>query len=283
MARNANSVRSESSVQDTFTQPRLAHIVTLRDTSSSSTPTPLTTTIANMATSQERISVHSLADLKNTSDDAIPAYLNSLSFVQSHTLTDTRLILGYSAFIICAATFYWDYTFGFDSTKHYTAVAVLIYTLLNGALTFWIWGVEKGTVYIGTNKAGEKIQVASKTEKHVPIYQLTVTVWAKGEKGVGKVVSIRKPFTQWFDKKGFFVVLPFQQMIASAVDAVGKLDPGKVVKKEKKVVSVEEGEEDKSMDDKWASLLAESSGVSVAGGEETSTPKGSKKRSKKTT
>merc|ERR1712230_59735 len=108
------------------------------------------------------------------------------------------------------------------------------------------WGVEKGTIYIGTNSAGDKIQIASKTEKHVPIYNLTVTVWKKGEKD-GKVVSIKKPFTQWFDKKGGFVVLPFQQMIASAEDA------------------------DKSMDDKWASLLAESSGVSL-GAEETATP-----------
>merc|ERR1711977_491928 len=221
------------------------------------------TTTADMAVSQKKISVHSLADLKNTSDDAIPAYLNSLSFKQSHTLTDTRLALGYSAFLICAATFYWDYKLGFDSTKYYTAVAVAIYTLLNGALTFWIWGVEKGTIYIGTNSAGDKIQIASKTEKHVPIYNLTVTVWKKGEKD-GKVVSIKKPFTQWFDKKGGFVVLPFQQMIASAVDVVGKMDPGKVVKKEKKV----------------ASLLAESSGVSL-GAEETATPKSSKKRSKK--
>ena len=106
---------------------------------------------------------------------------------------------------------------------------------------------------------------------------MTVTVWKKGEKD-GKVVSIKKPFTQWFDKKGGFVVLPFQQMIASAVDVVGKMDPGKVVKKEKKVASVEDA--DKSMDDKWASLLAESSGVSL-GAEETVTPKSSKKRSKK--
>ncbi|KAH6723390.1 microsomal signal peptidase 25 kDa subunit-domain-containing protein [Leptodontidium sp. MPI-SDFR-AT-0119] len=233
-----------------------------------------------MAVSQERISVHSLADLKNTSDDAIPAYLNSLSFKQSHTLTDTRLALGYSAFAICAATFYWDYKLGFDSTKHYTALAVLIYTLLNGILTFWIWGVEKGTIYIGTNASGDKIQIASKTEKHVPIYNLTVTTWKKGSKEGGKVVGIKKPFTQWFDKKGGFVVLPFQQMIASAVEVVGKMDPGKVVKKEKKVASVEDGKENKSMDDKWASLLAESSGASL-GAEETATPKSSKKRSKK--
>ncbi len=75
-----------------------------------------------MAVSQEKISVYNIAgawparanqtpcakkpkeltrkgwpDLKNTSDDAIPNYLNSLKIKQSHYLTDVRLALGYSA------------------------------------------------------------------------------------------------------------------------------------------------------------------------------------------
>jgi signal peptidase complex subunit 2 len=98
-----------------------------------------------------------LTDLKNTSDDALPTYLNSIGFTQSHTLTDVRLGLGYTAFAICAATFYWDYKLGFDKTKFYTAAAVALYALLNGALTFWIWGVEKGKVYVGESKDGKKV------------------------------------------------------------------------------------------------------------------------------
>lgn len=68
-----------------------------------------------------------------------------------------RLALGYSAFAICAACFYWDYQFGFESTKYYSAAAVALYTLLNGALTLWVWLVEGGTVYVGTSKAGDKV------------------------------------------------------------------------------------------------------------------------------
>ena len=61
-----------------------------------------------------------------------------------------------------------------------------------------------------------------------------------------------------------FVVEPFQQMLATGVETLGKLDPKHVVKKEKKKVLVEDEERDNlSMDDKWASLLAESSGVSL--------------------
>lgn len=96
-------------------------------------------------------------DLKNTSDDAIPGYLKSLQFKQDHKLADVRLAIGYTAFAICAATFYWDYKLGFDSTKYYTAAAVAVYALLNGVLTFWIWGVEKGKVYMGTSPTGDKV------------------------------------------------------------------------------------------------------------------------------
>lgn len=253
-----------------------------------------------MAVSTEKISVYSIAgscnpqppsqfslvrkltrspDLKNTSDDAIPAYLNSLKFTQSHTLSDTRLAIGYSAFAICAANFYWDYKLGFESTKHYTAIAVALYAILNGILTYWIWGVEKGSVYVGTNKSGARIEVSTKTEKYTPIYNLSVTTYGKG--GKKETVSIKKPFNLWFDKAGHFVALPFQQMLASGVKIVGEVDPTKVVegkKKEKKVV-----ENNISMDDKWASLLAESSGVDLydMAASPVATPGGKKKRGKK--
>jgi signal peptidase complex subunit 2 len=253
-----------------------------------------------MAVSAEKISVHSIAgmcnlkdpaqftliskltsslDLKNTSDDAIPAYLNSLKFTQSHTLSDTRLAIGYSAFAICAATFYWDYKLGFESTKNYTAIAVALYAILNGLLTYWIWGVEKGSVYIGTNKSGARIEVSTKTEKFTPVYNLSVTTSRKG--GKKETVSIKKPFNLWFDKAGHFVVLPFQQMLASGVKIVGEADPTKVVEGRKKEKKVEES--NMTMDDKWASLLAESSGIDLddMAANPAATPSSKKKRGKK--
>lgn len=97
-------------------------------------------------------------DLKNTSDDAIPNYLNSLKFKQSHRLQDIRLALGYGAFTIAALCFLWDYQLGWDSTKHFTAAAVVLYTIINGALTFWMSMVEKDIVYEGTAPSGEKVR-----------------------------------------------------------------------------------------------------------------------------
>ncbi|EHL02443.1 putative Signal peptidase complex subunit SPC2 [Glarea lozoyensis 74030] len=220
---------------------------------------------------------NNIPDLKNTTDDALPVYLNSLGFVQSHTLTDVRLGLGYSAFALCAATFYWDYTYGFDSTKFYTTIAVAVYTILNTALTFWIWGVEKNTVYVGTHKtSGTKIQVQTKTDKFKAVYRVTVITTTKDGKSTTKKVD--KAFSGWFDAAGHFVTRPFQQMLATNVELIGQADPKNVVvaaKKEK----VDEVEDNRSMDDKWASLLAESS---IEDAVTSGTPaKSAKKRGKK--
>lgn len=97
------------------------------------------------------------ADLKNTTDDAIPNYLNSLKFRQSHKLTDVRLALGYTAVIIAGALFYFDYKFGWDASKPFTAPAVVAYFLLNSAFMYWMYFVEKGLVYSG-EKDGLKVR-----------------------------------------------------------------------------------------------------------------------------
>ncbi|KAM7190284.1 signal peptidase complex subunit SPC2 [Naviculisporaceae sp. PSN 640] len=211
-----------------------------------------------MAVSQERISVYNLAgtfwwafsyysydaapltnnsfllDLKNTSDDAIPNYLNSLRFTQSHRLTDVRLALGYSAFAIAAACFLWDYKFGFESTKLYTGIAVAIYTILNGILTYWIFNVEKGTIYEGTAPSGEKIRISTSTpNKTVPEYHLKIDVVPKNGRKKERLVVIRS-FTEWFDAAGHFVVAPFQTVLASSIPVVGKADPKRIAGPSKK-------------------------------------------------
>lgn len=71
---------------------------------------------------------------------------------------DTRLALGYGAFAVAAACFFWDYRLGFEPTKYYTAAAVALYALLNGVLTYWIGFVEKGTVYQGTAPDGTSVR-----------------------------------------------------------------------------------------------------------------------------
>jgi len=58
-------------------------------------------------------------------------------------------------------TFYFDWTLGWERTKHWTALAVVAYFLLNGAFTWWIWQVEQGTVFEGAGKDGGKVRPKS--------------------------------------------------------------------------------------------------------------------------
>lgn len=116
-------------------------------------------------------------------------------------------------------------------------------------------------------------------KKHVPRYKLGVKT--TGKDGQVREERIERPFMDWFDGAGHFVSKPFQQMFASKVEVIGRVDTKNVVKKEKKVKApVDDG---KTMDEKWASLLAESSGASPSVvTESTATPaKGTKRRGKR--
>ncbi|MCJ1479703.1 hypothetical protein MMC13_008389 [Lambiella insularis] len=178
------------------------------------------------------IAVYSLPDLKNTTDDALPIYLTSLDFQQSHLLTDVRLTLGYSAVVIAAITFYFDYKLGWDETKEYTFWAVIAYFALNGALTLWIFLAERGTIFRGSNKNGTLLIIASSMTKHTPVYKLTVR-WTDPEPSASLHWDFREisaPFTTWFSIDGHFIAKPFQQWLAAEVPVVRKADGARLGK-----------------------------------------------------
>ncbi|KAL9103290.1 MAG: hypothetical protein Q9163_001668 [Psora crenata] len=170
-----------------------------------------------------KIAKYSLSDLKNTTDDALPNYLKSLKFKQIHFLTDVRLALGYIAVTIAGVLFYADWKLGWDATKAATLWAVIAYFTINGALTVWIWGVERGKVFSGEREDGTWLSVASSVKKHTPIYNVTV----RHQTPDGKVdtMKLSAPFTRWFDADGCFVAQPFQHWLATEVPLIGKADP----------------------------------------------------------
>lgn len=106
-------------------------------------------------------------------------------------------------------------------------------------------------------------------------------------------IVISQSFAKWFDAAGHFIATPFQELLATKSSLIGAADPKRVesakaakaqARKEKYVV-----DDGKTMDDKWASLLNESSGIKLDVGEDsgveaktTATPSGrGKRRAKK--
>ncbi|EMC93564.1 hypothetical protein BAUCODRAFT_50404, partial [Baudoinia panamericana UAMH 10762] len=173
---------------------------------------------------ESKISPHSLADLKNTTDDALGNYLRGLHFTQDNSKLDVRLAIGYISVIIAGVLFAADYKLGWEQTKIYTAPAVIAYALLNAAFTYWMWAVEQGIVFEGLRE-GRKFSLSSKTHKHDPTYYLTVSV-TDPSTGSNSPSSwqIRAPFTTWMTADGYFVAKPFQQWLASSIEVIGDAD-----------------------------------------------------------
>lgn len=199
-----------------------------------------------------------MTDCKNTTDDALQNYLNGLKFRQSHWYTDVKLALGYTAVIIAAITFSLDYKYGFEATKQFTTWAVVVYFLLNGAFTYWIWQVENGLIYVGAWKGRkvsccypalcvvppanslEQITISTRTDKFDPTYKLSVTYHPSSLNTIPPVSKeISAPFMQWFTADGFFVAAPFQQWLATNIDMVGDADPKNVIDEAAGVVTAQ--------------------------------------------
>jgi signal peptidase complex subunit 2 len=63
----------------------------------------------------------------------------------------------------------------------------------------------------------------SKTLKNDPTYYLDATTSSSASSSP-HTRQLRTPFTTWFTADGYFVAKPFQQWVASSVDAVGDVD-----------------------------------------------------------
>ena len=69
-----------------------------------------------------------------------------------------------------------------------------------------------------------QISLASKTTKHDPTYHLTVSPPSPSSSPTSPPISVSAPFTTWFTSDGYFVAKPFQQWLASSVEAIGNAD-----------------------------------------------------------
>ncbi|KAL9111382.1 MAG: hypothetical protein Q9227_004259 [Pyrenula ochraceoflavens] len=190
----------------------------------------------------QKIPVYSLNDLKNTTDDALAPYLTKLSkpytLKQSHYYTNVRLAVGYTAVLIGAATFYADWKLGWDKTKDATLVACVVYFVLNGFLTYWIWLAESGKVFVGYREGGQKLTLSSSVQKHKPVYKLKVVYEApSGQKWMDQ--EIEAPFHRWFSSDGFLQKAHLQHWLANTIEMVGMADPKSKQGPDEKVGAVE--------------------------------------------
>ncbi|KIW20877.1 hypothetical protein PV08_01456 [Exophiala spinifera] len=217
-----------------------------------------------MSSPPQKVSLYSVNDLKNATDDALAPYLTSLpkpyTFKQLHSSTNVRLILGYTAVIIAGVLFYADYKLGWDATKAYTGPACVAYFVLNSLLTYWIWAVEAGTVFVGTREGGQKLTLKSSSQKYSPSYKLKVSYEApSGKKWENK--EIEGSFTQWFNTHGYLQKKEFQSWLAENIEVLG------VAKKEGKAAISEPATDNiEPIDDATLAAISSAGGMNFSSG-----------------
>lgn len=97
--------------------------------------------------------------------------MQSLGYVQNHTLSDVRLGLGYAAVICCAAAAYYEYNVGFKEAKSWSIMGVGAYFTLNVALYFWGYFIEGTTVYVGSKNGITVISPDNNLRPLLPSYR----------------------------------------------------------------------------------------------------------------
>lgn len=166
------------------------------------------------------VNIFSLTELKNGSDDFIPVALQKLGYTQNHSLLDTRLALGYLGVVAAALAGAYDYRVGFEKAKGFTLAGVLVYFIFYGAMNFWQFFIESGTVYKGS-KGDLEITIKTSTEKTSPTYSTRISLHTAA--GTADVeVSRHELFTKWFDCDGNIVTEPLSTWLSLLVSEAEK-------------------------------------------------------------
>jgi signal peptidase complex subunit 2 len=177
----------------------------------------------------QKVPLYSLPDLKSAIDTTIPTLLTSLpkpyTLTQSHLYTNVRLALGYSAVLIAGALFYLDYRHGWDVTKPYTLPACVLYFLLNGALTLWVYVFEKSLIFSGRREGGQKLTLRSYVEKPKPEYILGIEYASPDGGKKWQDVNVAVPFAKLFSVQGYLQKAELRKWLAREVEVVGMALP----------------------------------------------------------
>jgi signal peptidase complex subunit 2 len=188
---------------------------------------------ANNATAAEPVKVNNgnETELKNAIDDHIKKYLTtSLSFVQNHTHTDVKLVLGYVACIFAGVASWYGYVNSFEDSKPLTTICVAAYFGLNTVALLYGMFAEKDALFVGRKAvSGEIIRIDANLKRYSDKYSLTFhrlpnTTDAKEPKVTGKKPAqhnLTRSFGAWFDEDGVLVEKALEKDLKEGLETIG--------------------------------------------------------------
>lgn len=107
----------------------------------------------------------------------------------------------------------------FADTKRFTTLAVIVYFVLNGGLTLWIWLGERGLIFEGvrTGKHETSLEIRSLPphRKFDPTYRISVAWRDGGGKRIEKEITVS--FTRFFTGDGTFAPAEYEAWLRKEI------------------------------------------------------------------
>ncbi|KAI5965637.1 SPC2 [Candida pseudojiufengensis] len=159
----------------------------------------------------KKTNLNSVKELQKTTDEQLGSVLQNLGYEESFKIIDLKLGLGTITVVIAGLLFLADKKFKFKDIYNITLISCVVYGIVNAAL-FLINLKYKNVKYIGYNKKGGIITIASEIKKYEPNYYVTITI---DDKAPNKTVI---PFNKFFDIIGFFNRDEFLKLLSSDIN-----------------------------------------------------------------
>ncbi|KAI8587792.1 microsomal signal peptidase 25 kDa subunit-domain-containing protein [Geranomyces variabilis] len=152
--KDATSAATTTQPSTTIASPPTAAAAALNDALNvPSVPVVPSAFCVDLASNPIIVNNSSDSELKHALDDALKKVLvQDFSFIENHTHTDTRLLLGYASVLFAAIASAYSYVVPFPECKPVLAVCVAAYFVLNGAMVGYTTFVEGNVIFRGVRK-----------------------------------------------------------------------------------------------------------------------------------
>lgn len=169
-----------------------------------------------------RVVSSAAGEFREALDDAfIRVVTTDYEFVEDHTHSNIRLLLGYLACFVMGYGTLVSMQVHFEDCKFELFLSVMGYIILNFAMTQYTSLVEKDTIFVGHNKQlGLTVQLNSEFLRFSELYRLTITLRKSDNTVKESIYKIDSRLGMFFDIDGYLAAESVVAEVAEAINLI---------------------------------------------------------------
>ncbi|OQV11392.1 putative signal peptidase complex subunit 2 [Hypsibius exemplaris] len=148
--------------------------------------------------------------VKNALDDAVrKVFTKKQPYLEDFKVMDGRLAISTVSVLFSLFALAYDYLHPFPASKWVLAFCSISYFVSVGALTAYLWWVEKG-VFLVFKDGKTTWRATSSLKKYDHMYTLSLTRQADGSHSPSKEQDLQKSVAEYFDEEGTLLYERFE-------------------------------------------------------------------------